>query len=394
MSTPTPAQIAQVQSNLKNMQAFNDYVYSYGHDKVLNAYLLLSEQDNNDLGLTIGLNIVEGVFWGIGGSFGPVGNFLASFLSGMVSYWASSTPPSLNTTFSSVLNRLSATFQAVDSQLAGYYNDVTGNWNVTFTYNGKSQALSDLASITVPTEQDNSFFPMAKAAIFAMDQQIWLTVMKANYVITHWEGGGSSIMQGDQNDPPVSWDEGFIAANPAYYNSWTWHNSSGCGDTNGWDVQEYNIGTGAGIFHDGSMSDAACAYLFIDSADNVVINADGLYHRIDVFNNLGLTQTTYYVSSGGGGPVGTEAKLSTGYLRAMKEGKTLGALIQREGRASVEKRIIDKAHADPIFARDLARRSRQTLEAFLDVKIPEVVNLSVTVEDGRNFGLVIPAKPD
>jgi hypothetical protein len=100
MSTPTPAQVAQVQSNLKNMQAFNDYVYSYGHDKVLNAYLLLSEQDNSDLGLTIGLNIVEGVFWAVGSEFGPVGNFFASFCSGMLSYWATNTPPSLNTTFS------------------------------------------------------------------------------------------------------------------------------------------------------------------------------------------------------------------------------------------------------------------------------------------------------
>src|ERR671910_139229 len=94
---PTPAQIATVQQNLVNMQAFNDYVYNHGQSRVLNSYLLLSEQDDSDPGLTIGLNVLEGVFWAVGGSLGPVGNFLASFLSGMVSWWATSTPPNLNT---------------------------------------------------------------------------------------------------------------------------------------------------------------------------------------------------------------------------------------------------------------------------------------------------------
>src|SRR3954452_6569834 len=56
---PTPTQIKQVQSNLTNMQAFNDYVYNQGQSRVLNAYLLLSEQDSSDPGLTIGLNILQ-----------------------------------------------------------------------------------------------------------------------------------------------------------------------------------------------------------------------------------------------------------------------------------------------------------------------------------------------
>jgi hypothetical protein len=38
-------------------------------------------------------------------------------------------------------------------------------------------------------------------------------------------------------------------------------------------------------------------------------------------------------------------------------------------------------------------RPRPTLEKFLEVKIPEVLDLNITVENGRNFGLVIP-KPN
>ena len=32
---PTPTQIKQVQSNLTNMQAFNDYVYNQGQSRIL-----------------------------------------------------------------------------------------------------------------------------------------------------------------------------------------------------------------------------------------------------------------------------------------------------------------------------------------------------------------------
>ena len=35
---PTPDQIKKVQTNLTNMQAFNDQVYSFGLAKYLNAY--------------------------------------------------------------------------------------------------------------------------------------------------------------------------------------------------------------------------------------------------------------------------------------------------------------------------------------------------------------------
>jgi hypothetical protein len=140
------------------------------------------------------------------------------------------------------------------------------------------------------------------------------------------------------------------------------------------------------------MSDAACAYLFIDSADGVVINANGLFARATVFNNLNIKQTTRVMSTGGGGEVGDS--LSTGYLRAMKAGQTLGLLIEREGREKVERRIIEKAQQDSVFANDLALRPRQTLEKFLGVRIPEVVSVNAIVENPRTFGIVVPMKPE
>lgn len=49
--------------------------------------------------------------------------------------------------------------------------------------------------------------------------------------------------------------------------------------------------------------------------------------------------------------------------------------------------------SDPIFAHDLSMRPRQTLEEFLGVKIADVIDVVVTVEGSRSFGLVIPEPP-
>jgi hypothetical protein len=52
--------------------------------------------------------------------------------------------------------------------------------------------------------------------------------------------------------------------------------------------------------------------------------------------------------------------------------------------------VIEKAQQDPIFANDVVLRPRETLEKFLDVKIPEVVSMSVIVETPRTFAIVVP----
>jgi hypothetical protein len=90
----------------------------------------------------------------------------------------------------------------------------------------------------------------------------------------------------------------------------------------------------------------------------------------------------------GGGAVAP--KLSKKYLRAIREGKSLGLLIRREGRKAVERPVIERAHHDPVFANDLAFRPRETLEKFLEVAIPEVVSLGVVVDTPRTFGMVVP----
>lgn len=341
-------------------------------------------------------SILEAAFWALGSEFGMIGNAVASFLSGMLSYWQAeeNTPVSLNSTFSGLWLRLAQTSIEVDTQLAQYHADVVGNWNTSFTYNGQTTSLADLASIDFPAEDDPQFEAMAGKSLFGLDQSVWKTVLTSNFAVTKWEDvHGPTIIKGDtdppdKNTPPVGWDNGYIQNNPAYYNTWAWHDSTGCGDTTGWLITSYNLGTG-GIWTysntDGSISADACHYLFIDASDDHIINPHGLYLRRTVFNDLGIKKETY--TQGG---INSNTSVSLAYLRAMKAGQTLGLLIEREGREAVAQRVIEKAQQDSGFAMDLHYRPRQTLEKFLGIRIPEVVNVNVIVETPRNFGVVIP----
>ncbi len=49
MSTPTAQDIANAQANLNSMIVFNTQFYSLGQAKILNAYGLLNQTDNQDL---------------------------------------------------------------------------------------------------------------------------------------------------------------------------------------------------------------------------------------------------------------------------------------------------------------------------------------------------------
>jgi hypothetical protein len=385
--SPTQAQIVQVQTNLKHMQKLNDYVYNQGQSKVSNAYLLMSENDSADPGMTVAVDILRGAFLALGKLL-PVGGGAATFMAGMVADWATSTPPSLNTTFASLLTRLQASSLAVDRQLATYHQDVAGNWGTQFTDDGQTTTLADLASVSIPPETDPQFATLAEASLVGLDQEVWKTVLVANYVITRWKSSSGDLnLGGVQGNPPVQYDTRFIAAHPAYYNTFAWYQKQhACDDPSGWIVSEYNLGVGAGVLNDGSISAAACTYLFVDSSDGVVINKDGLFARKTVFNDLGISQTTFTVDAA---PMAAQA-LSLGYLRAMKSGKTIGRLVEHEGRDAVQQRIIDRAHEDPVFATSLRHRPRQTLESFLGVKIPETVTIRAVLESPRSFTIVVP----
>ncbi|MDX6711109.1 MAG: hypothetical protein QOH96_2125, partial [Blastocatellia bacterium] len=105
--TPTAVQIQQVIDNLGKIQHWNDYIYNKGSASLFsNAFGLLSYDDNSDLGLAIALSVMQGVCSAVGGLGGPAGNFVGSFLPGMLSYWATTPPLNLPATFGGLAERL------------------------------------------------------------------------------------------------------------------------------------------------------------------------------------------------------------------------------------------------------------------------------------------------
>lgn len=403
MAAPTSEQIATVRTNLQRMQAMNDNAYPQCLARISDAFDLLTEpDDSSNAGLTIVLNIVEGAFWAIGSSvpkaYTAIGNFAASFLSGMVAWWGQgSLPPSLNAQFVSLRDAYTAAYSALDSQLGGYSDSLKSTdpavvqkcWDTTFTYNGKTTAVSDLATQELPQEKDNTDFEvMVNGMVIGFAQGLWTTLLDANAWITQWLQASQEKISGDDpNSPPLSTIQAYIQQNPAYYYTWEWHPKKGKCDSSGWLITEYSIGKAiASEYHDHAFAADVCAYLFADSTDGVPLNAGGLFPRKTVFTALKIRQQGYAPTYS----YPTAASVSSDYLKADQQGNSLEALVQKEGRPAIEQRVIEKAQQDPVFAHNLAARPRQTLEAFLGVKIPETISLAPIIENPQRFGLVIP----
>ncbi len=298
MTTPDPTtdNIAKVKDNLHRMQAFNDYVYNHGYAFIGNCYGLLAKQDNNDPGVPVGIKLLESSFSDLASSLGgTTGSISAAIMCHVVNEWYSVTPPSLSTTFTSMLIRYEQSSLQFDQDLAVYIDDPVTHWNDMFTWNGISCVLGDLATITFPAEGDDSFYPAAaNSSLNALNRSIWQIVMQANCIITLYLQGSSTATLSSKTDMN-SWANSFISKNPSYYLTWQYHQKDGVFDTNHYDVWEQNVGFGASKYNDNPISSSACNYLFIDSTDGHVINANGLVPRKTVFTQWGLkTATIYY----------------------------------------------------------------------------------------------------
>lgn len=301
MSTITQKDIDTVKRNLNNMISFNQDLLNNSNMKLENAYALLTQTDNTDLGLQIGLDLVSGCLSKLADLLEPAGPIAASFLSGLVSGYSSNTPPALNDLFSSLLIRLQKTFLQSNDDLAVYYQDPVANWDKTvggtfktpFGTQTVSGKVSDLVAVNFPVKSDPSYYDLLNGCLKALDQGIWATLL-TRFVITDY-----------QEDYPPMWDlpcnpddldNNFLAVNKSYYNVWSYHEDKDChGNIVKYYTQEqYNLGTGAGVFSDGALNDSACDYLF-HNYSSAVANPDGLFERSFVMTGLGIPKTIKYI---------------------------------------------------------------------------------------------------
>lgn len=304
-TTPTPDQIAAVRANLAAMQKFNDYVYNEGGQaKIMNAYALLSETDSGDPGVQFGLKILMkalGALIKVGAAGdaapAPIVSKASNFMVGMLTSWSATPPSDLNQTFSTLETRVQKTSLFMDKQLAVDYQDVPGNWTTSYTVNGQTVALSDLANPAdgvFPDETDPEFETLADQAIFALDQTIWQFILVKSFYWNQLLPGGTPtpLQPSDRNTPPTAWVQSFYQKNPAYYCTWQWWSGL---VQKGWLITEYCLGRIPKWPNDNAISHAACAYLFIDSIPGQTINADGLFTREQVYSTFGIRQNKYQI---------------------------------------------------------------------------------------------------
>lgn len=377
---PTSEEIEKVRKNLSNMQQFNDKVYVYGNPKIANCYVLLSQKDDHDKGLFVVQCLLTGGFEAIASSLGAVGAFGATILCNIVDGWGSNPPPDMSGTFSNLTSRFMYASKDVDQQLAIYYQDPVKYWDTVFSYNGMSCTLGDLATIDFPGETDPNFQILLDPALVGVDRAIWKQNLVDYCYNVKWQP--DATITTDIN----SWLQMFYDRNKSYWCSYYWHQDSGsCGDYSYWNVTEHNVSFGAGLYHDGAISDAACNYLFIDSTDGTVINPQGLYTRSAVFNTLGMRTDTIYEPYGA-----SEKEVSKDYLKALKKGEpTISALFAEIGSEGIKKLVREAISKDETLRVCLQKRPHQTLAKILGVKVPTVLKLTVVEEHPRSFVLVI-----
>ncbi len=301
MSKPTPEQIAKVQSNINNIISYNRDVLINANIKLDNAYTLLNQQNNNDKGMQTAINFIGGCFWAIGGFFGPAGSIVANVLAGLVTTYATNTPPNLAGNFSSLSLRIENTINQINADLADYYKDPAANWDKTFsgsfttpfetrTASGK---LSDLSTINFPTQDDPDYYTMLNKCIFAFDQNIWATLLNA-CVITFYDQDRNPMcnLPYDTNATDNNW----LPHNKAFYHTWQYFDEKDCyGNRSQYYIKhEYNLGYGASMFSTNNINDTACDYLFINYSSDIA-NEKGLFQRDFVFTKLGIPTTTQHI---------------------------------------------------------------------------------------------------
>lgn len=296
MSTsPTPTDIANAQANLNNMIEFNTQFYSYGNSKILNAYALLQQTDNQDLGLQIGLNLLTSAMAALGGCAGFGGALAGNFVAAMVAQYSTSTPPCLAGEFADLISRFEQTSLQCGTDLQELYVNTSGSWNNT--YSGQlitpfgtttiSGSVSDLAIPNLfPSQDDPLFNDLLETATYALDQSIW-SVLLPRFCITQYQPATeyptSQFTEQDMENNAAS----FYGVHPAYYNTWVYEPANKSKNDAYWETQS-NLGSGCSLTSDGSLNNQACDYLFIDSYNGIVINEDGLFDREFVFTSLNI----------------------------------------------------------------------------------------------------------
>jgi hypothetical protein len=388
---PTDDDLRKVKTNLTNMQAFNDYLYTDGNSYILNCYALLSETQKDE-GKTVCIEMMTSAFNAMSeATFGDVGSIGATVFCGILETWDSAPPADMSEAFDSLVTRFQHASQDLDTQLAAYHADPTGNWDVQFSYGGRTCTLGDLATVSFPAESDPEFFTLMNPCERSLDQYIWRYVLlNGGFQLNEWLPETCMPADFDFN----AWGNGFYPVHPSYWGTCYYHQDTGdCGDSTYWGLTQWNLATGSGTFSDGAISDDAANYLFSDLSPGTPNpktswKGQGLYTRDEVFTEWGIKVHQIY-STHASAP--EDGKGWFRYMRTKRmELPVLSDLQSSIGMGGIKERILAAVKADPSLRAGLKTHPRETMEQILGVTVPDFMVFDFVLEGPRRYGLVIP----
>jgi len=305
----TQQEIDKVKQNLSNLIDLNRDLLNQGNIKIDHAFFLLSMKDDHDLGVQIGINLLDGAFWAASAiSGGPLAAAAANFCCGVLSHYSESNPPSLQGAVANLVNRLQVTSTQFQYDLEKFYENPETYWNTEYcgTYTdvfGTRQIcgkLSDLATVDVPTQEQTEYTDDLVKCVFGLDQVVWAQLLQ-NFVITkYYPTTACYVKNGCTEQKMESNASSYYQQQPSYYRTWDYEQAKGFwgGDKSAYWYNDWNIGSGCSAFSDGHLSDDACNYLFSDLYNGVPNTATpvdgGLYTREFVFNSMpNIKHTTH-----------------------------------------------------------------------------------------------------
>jgi len=298
---PTQQEIDKVKLNLSNLIDLNRDLLNQGNMKIDHAFFLLSLKDDHDLGVQVGINLLDGAFWAAAAiNGGPLAAGAANFCCGVLSHYSQSNPPSLQGAVANLVNRLQVTSTQFQYDLEKFYENPETYWNTEYCGNytdvfGTRQIcgkLSDLATVDVPTQEQTEYTDDLVKCVFGLDQVVWAQLLQ-NFIITEcYPANAYYVKYGWTEQKMESNASSYYTANPSYYCYWDYEQDKGFwgGDKSAYWRTDCNIGTGWSLTSDGHLSKDACNYLFSDLYNGVPNTAapvdGGLYAREFVFNNM------------------------------------------------------------------------------------------------------------
>lgn len=396
---PTTEQLAQVTTNANNLMDFYNHVHDFAQDNINGDYNRFLADATNDPGQQFLSTFLDSVFWSIGSLDFPGAGVIASFMGTFFSsYSGPNSPSSLQGTFASIWDRFSATFLQADHDLAAISANPAAFWDSTYTnpVNGKSVVVSSLgdSAVHVPESHTPDFQSMSEVALKTYQYNLAAELVRKLYWIVE-SVAYSGVGWGWSDEDMAKYGSQYIADNPAYFLRWRKVFKDRCGKRY-YGIQYYNLS----ILTSGSMIDVAsndlCNWLFHDDGFGHT-NPRGIAERASVFNDWGLK---YFTSDAIITPKRAPEPLTASEQTDPEPAalapeqaemvKTWAAFFKSNGRQELEKRLIDRALTDPLFAIQLVNHPRKVIAMECGIEVPPFIDIEVIPEEPGVYKLVLP----